>query len=78
MLPVLLVLTQFNGLTAAQLARLRLPKEWLSYLDALYASRCVHAAAVGVKVRRNTAFRRRYRFVDQVKFDRPGLLNGAA
>ena len=47
----------FNDLTGTPLARLRLKGKWLDYLDTLRASRPVRAAADGIKVHRNTAFR---------------------
>jgi len=68
----------FNDLTGTPLAGLRLRGKWLDYLDALRASRPVRAAADGVKVHRNTAFRWRHRFLDRVKADRPESLNGIA
>jgi transposase-like protein len=68
----------FNDLTGTPLARLRLRGKWLAYLDALLASRPVRAAAGDVNVHRNTAFRWRHRFLDRVKEDRPGCLNGIA
>ncbi|MDN4060849.1 IS1595 family transposase [Massilia sp. YIM B02769] len=66
----------FNDLTGTPLARLRLRGKWLAYLDALLASRPVRAAAGEVNMHRNTAFRWRHRFLDRVKEDRPGCLNG--
>jgi len=66
----------FNDLTGTPLARLRLRGKWLDYLDALRASRPVRAAAEGVKVHRNTAFRWRHRFLDRVKDGRPAALQG--
>ena len=66
----------FNDLTGTPLARLRLRGKWLDYLEALRASTPVRAAAESVKVHRNTAFRWRHRFLDQVKEDRPAALHG--
>ena len=66
----------FNDLTGTPLARLRLKGKWLDYLEALRASRPVRAAAAGIKVHRNTAFRWRHRFLDRVKEDRPARLSG--
>jgi len=66
----------FNDLTGTPLARLRLRGKWLDYLQGLRASTPVRAAADGVKVHRNTAFRWRHRFLDRVKEDRPAALHG--
>ena len=66
----------FNDLTGTPLARLRLRGKWLDYLEALRASTPVRAAADGVKVHRNTAFRWRHRFLNRVKEDRPAALHG--
>ena len=68
----------FNELTGTPLARLRLKEKWLDYIEALRASRPVRAAAAGIKVHRNTAFRWRHRFLDRVKDDRPARLSGIA
>jgi len=66
----------FNDLTGTPLARLRLRGKWLDYLQGLRASTPVRAAADGVKVHRNTAFRWRHRFLNRVKEDRPAALHG--
>ncbi|OON63386.1 transposase [Massilia sp. KIM] len=66
----------YNDLSGTPLARLRLRGKWLDYLQALLASRPVRAAASEVGVHRNTAFRWRHRFLDQVKHDRPARLSG--
>jgi len=66
----------FNDLSGTPLARLRLREKWLDYLDTLLDARPVRTAAARVGVHRNTAFRWRHRFLDQVKHDLPPPLGG--
>lgn len=67
----------FNGLTGTPLARLRLKRRWLAYLDCLRDPACtVKSAADMVGVHPNTSFRWRHRFLQWTKLDRPGLLHG--
>jgi transposase-like protein len=66
----------FNDLTGTPLARLRLRGKWLDYLNVLLDARPVRATATRVGVHRNTAFRWRHRFLDQVKHDRAQQLDG--
>jgi len=66
----------FNDLSGTPLARLRLREKWLDYLDTLLDARPVRTAAARIGVHRNTAFRWRHRFLDQVKHDLPPPLGG--
>jgi len=66
----------FNDLSSTPLARLRLRRKWLEYLQTLLDSTTVRRAATRVGVHRNTAFRWRHRFLHLVKLDRPAQLGG--
>jgi len=56
----------FNDLTGTSLARLRLRGKWRDYLNELIDGTSVRTAAFHVGVHRNTSFRWRHRFLDQI------------
>lgn len=66
----------FNALTATPLARLRHRSKWLDYLKTMIQSLPLRQSAVEIGVHRNTALRWRHRFLNWVKRDRPGALQG--
>jgi transposase-like protein len=64
----------YNALTGTPLARLRLRRHWLTYLQCLLESRTVRAAARMTGVHRTTSFRWRHRFVPGFMRDRLACL----
>ncbi|WP_036214286.1 IS1/IS1595 family N-terminal zinc-binding domain-containing protein, partial [Massilia alkalitolerans] len=68
----------YNDLSGTPLARLRLREKWLDYLGTVLDSTSVRAAASGVGVHRNTAFRWRHRFLERPRHDQPTRLGGIA
>jgi transposase-like protein len=66
----------FNALTGTPLARLRLRRKWLPYLDCMLESGTVRRAAALTGIHKNTSFRWRHRFLTLGKADRKLPLGG--
>ena len=66
----------FNSLTKTPLARLRRKGHWLDYAECLKKGLTIREAAVVCQIHRNTSFRWRHRFINNLKFIKANELNG--
>ena len=66
----------FNSLSKTPLARLRRKGHWLEYANCLKNGLTVRKAAVYCGIHRNTSFRWRHRFVNNLKFIKAKELSG--
>ena len=66
----------FNSLTNTPLARLNKKDKWLNYSKCLKEGLTVRKAAIKCNVHRNTAFRWRHRFINNLKFIKSKCLAG--